>query len=120
MIHGYLDGREISIDGEIGEVETFMRSWSDSKHQRARRAQADAGRAREKGEDGPRDQAAHVPLPARPQGRAAGAYLNVVGVTGASVVTQFCLLSDSKTRSPAMPICGLSSGINRSSDHTLF
>lgn len=50
-------------------------------------------------------------------------YLRVVkasGVTGASVVTASCLPSDSKTRSPAMPICGLSSGIRRSSDHTLF
>jgi len=55
------------------------------------------------------------------RGAASGdAYLNVVGVTGASVVTQFCWPSDSKARSPAMPICGLSRGINRSSDHTLF
>ena len=33
-----------------------------------------------------------------------GAYLNAVGVTGASVVTQFCLPSDSNARSPATPI----------------
>jgi len=33
-----------------------------------------------------------------------GAYLNAVGVTGASVVTQFCLPSDSNVRSPATPI----------------
>jgi hypothetical protein len=50
-------------------------------------------------------------------------YLRAVkasGVTGASVVTASCSPSDSKMRSPAMPICGLSSGIRRSSDHTLF
>ena len=46
-------------------------------------------------------------------------HLNLVGITGASVVTAFRLPPDSKTRSPAMPICGLSRGINRSWDHTL-
>src|SRR5215470_7779614 len=50
---------------------------------------------------------------------AVGRYLKLVGFTGASVVTAFCLPPDSNTSSPATPICGLFRGINRSDDHTL-
>jgi site-specific DNA recombinase len=33
-IRSYLDDREITVDGESDEVETFMRSWADSKARR--------------------------------------------------------------------------------------
>jgi site-specific DNA recombinase len=33
-IHGYLDGREITVDGEMGEVESFMKGWKDTQVRR--------------------------------------------------------------------------------------
>jgi DNA invertase Pin-like site-specific DNA recombinase len=33
-IFGYLDDREITVDGEVPEVESFMRSWADTKARR--------------------------------------------------------------------------------------
>ncbi len=42
-IRSYLDDREITVDGEADEVETFMRSWADSKARRdARKRTRDA------------------------------------------------------------------------------
>ncbi len=33
-IYGYLDGREITVDGEMGEVESFMKGWKDTQVRR--------------------------------------------------------------------------------------
>ena len=33
-IYGYLDGRAIAVDSEMGEVEGFMKSWADAKVRR--------------------------------------------------------------------------------------
>src|SRR6266849_310170 len=33
-IYGYLDGRAIAVDSEMGEVESFMKSWADAKVRR--------------------------------------------------------------------------------------
>jgi len=42
-IYGYLDGREITVDGEMGEVESFMKAWKDSQTRRdARKRVRDA------------------------------------------------------------------------------
>jgi len=44
QIHSYLDHREITVDGESDEIETFMRCWSDSKALRdARTGRVGAG-----------------------------------------------------------------------------